>query len=161
MFVPYYSCFDWTSRDIVFFSSVFSACVSCPLLLNLPAHAVLHFIPPCFQITVIFSLIQFLSGFLHLIFSNAQPARFLFPIVQSANLFPSHVLSDHPEGGQADGAAGRRWPRLPAPQVCLLPEGHRAHVPVPFPRKDHPVSSQCHSYISTHHFRVAVVSPSD
>ena len=50
---------------------------------------------------------------------------------------------DHPEGGQADGVAGRGRPRLPAPQVCLLPEGHRAHVPVPFPRKDHPVSSQC------------------
>lgn len=79
---------------------------------------------------------------------------------QLANPLPCPLLSDHPEGGQADGAAGRRRPRLPAPQVCLLPEGHRTHVPVSFPRKDHPVSSQCHSHIATHHFRVAVVSRS-
>lgn len=37
----------------------------------------------------------------------------------------------HPQGGQADGAAGRRRPRLPIAQVCLLHERHRAHVPLP------------------------------
>lgn len=135
-------------------------CLFCLCVLS-PSSLISLLMQSCISFPLASRSLSFLSVFLHLIFSNAHPARFLFPIVQSANLFPSHVLSDHPEGGQADGAAGRRWPRLPAPQVCLLPEGHRAHVPVPFPRKDHPVSSQCHSYISTHHFRVAVVSPSD
>lgn len=87
-------------------------------------------------------------SFLHFLLTSFIVFFFLFfilpSIFQSSNpplslsFFPP---SDHPQSGQTDGAAGRRRPRLPAPQVCLLSEGHRTHVPVPFPRKDHPVSS--------------------
>lgn len=57
----------------------------------------------------------------------------------------------HPQGGQADGAAGRRRPRLPTAQVCLLHERHRAHVPLPVAGENHPVPG---NFFSCFHFIV-------